>query len=142
MTTYPCRMPVSPQALPALMQSRSPSPFLCAGKLRGRSPTLKELGLRARETVLPIAPRGAAPSPDDIEDASTEDSDIEELAEVPATMADEESPSLEDASPEATGQALPAQQELLATLRVRQKRNGLFWLLMLLPFFMHLRSFA
>ena len=44
----------SRQALPALIYSRSPSPFLQTGKLRGRSPVPKKLTSSTQMVVLPI----------------------------------------------------------------------------------------
>ena len=163
-------MAMSRQALPALMHSRSPSPFLRAGELRGRSPTSKKLCFDTQEMVFPIQLRQALssyPPPNGTEDTDTENDDTEEQSQLnttktnqdgqalPATETDtkltrnEVTPttSLGQALPatqqshdtnslKTQGQALPAQQELLAALKTRrkQKRNDLFWLLVLLPF--------
>ena len=114
------------------------------------------------DSLMPKAAGQALPAPhsapDDIEDTDTEDNDAEELAESPATEANQEGQALpatkrgttqtrnkstsatslecDSVSPTVAGQALPAQRELLLVLQARrkQKRNDLFWLLILLPF--------
>ena len=161
------RVALSRQALPALMHSRSPSPYLRAGEVRGRSPTSKKLGSCTQDVVLPIelcgtsAPQGAEDT-DDPEDDDTEEhsplsatrtnQDGQALpamktetmlarSEVPRTTFPGQGPPHEQQtcdtnSQKAKGQVLLAHQELLAALKMRrkQKRNDLFWLLVLFPF--------